>query len=68
MGLILIIRTQILYCLNVCRPDLENVSGGASRNPLMNKKGKVSQPRAGVGAFFRDRAAALTHSHWQVRA
>lgn len=34
----------------------------------MNKKGKTPQPRAGIGAFFRDRAAALTHSHWQVVA
>ena len=37
----------ILVVHNVRRPDLvtANLSGGASRNPLVNKKGKKAQSR-----------------------
>lgn len=47
-----------------CRP--ENATGGALRNSLISKGGKAARSKPGVGAFFRNREAALTHSHWQV--
>lgn len=44
----------------------ENATGGALRNSLISKGGKAARSKPGVGAFFRNREAALTHSHWQI--
>ncbi|GLJ44675.1 hypothetical protein SUGI_0939260 [Cryptomeria japonica] len=45
--------------------DTDNMIGVFDKLPT-SRGNRIERTRGGVGAFFRSREAALTHSHWQI--